>query len=68
MSALRIPGADGRIELVRIDDGAVGRITHSRYAIRGGSGNPVVYGSYPIGESDAEKHRRQNRDYKARQR
>ena len=35
MSAIRLPGPDGRIVLVPIDDGAVGRITHTRYAVRG---------------------------------
>ncbi len=67
MSALRLPGPDGRTILVPIDDGAVGRITHSIGAIRGGFGNPVISGSHVVGESDAEKHRRGNRAYKIRQ-
>lgn len=37
MSAVRIPGPDGRIVLVPVDDGAVGRLTHTRRAIRGGA-------------------------------
>jgi hypothetical protein len=68
MSALRLPGPDGRTVLVPIDDGAVGRLSHSLGAIRGGFGNPVISGSHVVGESDAEKHRREVRAYKARKR
>jgi hypothetical protein len=68
MSALRLPGPDGRTILVPIDNGAVGRISHSVFAIRGGYGNPVVSGTYVVGESDAERHRRVNRELKARKR
>lgn len=37
MSALRVPGPDGRVRLVVIDDGAVGRITTGR----------TLYGAFP---------------------
>jgi hypothetical protein len=67
MSALRAY-LDGVPVWVKADDGAVGRITHSVYAIRSGLRNPVVSGTYVIGESDAERHRRVNRELKARKR
>ena len=67
MSALRLPGPDGRTILVPIDDGAVGRVTHARHGIRGSIGTPIISGSYVTGESDAEKHRRLVREWKVRQ-
>ncbi len=67
MSALRAY-LDGVPVWIKADDGAVGRISHSVFAIRGGYGNPVVSGTYIVGESDAERHRRVNRELKARKR
>jgi hypothetical protein len=67
MSAVRAY-EDGRPVWLKADNGAVGRLSHSLGAIRGGFGNPVISGSHVVGESDAEKHRRGNRAYKARKR
>ena len=42
MSALRLGRLpDGTRDVRPIDDGAVGRLSHSRFAIRGGIANPI---------------------------
>lgn len=60
MSALRLPGPDGRTILHIIDDGAVGRISHTRYGIR-----PVVHGSFVVGVTKTAA--RSQAEYKARE-
>lgn len=45
MSALRVPGPDGRVRLVVIDDGAVGRVTTGR----------TIHGSFPTSVDVAQK-------------
>lgn len=53
MSAVRLPGSDGRIVLVPVDDGAVGRISFTRYGTRGGT----IYGpcKTPVGDDTVRK-------------
>ena len=60
MSALRIPGPDGRTRLVVIDDGAVGRISHS--LIKGGS----IFGVMVTGHTKTGAE--YQREHKARKR
>ena len=45
MSALRVPGPDGRVRLVVIDDGAVGRVTTGR----------TVYGAFPSSQDAPQR-------------
>lgn len=64
MSGIRIPGPDGRTILVPIDDGAVGRISHTR----GGLNRSVVYGSLVVSESARSRDLRLQRDAMRRRR
>lgn len=61
MSALRVPGPNGTVILRVIDDGAVGRVTHSRLGIKGGS----VQGAYVVGVS--RTNAQNQREYKQRE-
>lgn len=63
MSAIRTY-LDGHAIWETVDDGAVGRISFSRYGIRN---RATVYGTLVKGESDRERDRRIQREYKARQ-
>lgn len=61
MSALRIPGPDGRIQLVVIDDGAVGRVSFTRYGAR-----QTIPGSFIVAESERARKTRVQREAMAR--
>lgn len=58
MSVLRISRPGHETVLIPLDDGATGRITHTRYGLRGGS----IYGAFPVGESRRAAQQRQQRE------
>jgi hypothetical protein len=72
VSAVRAYGPDGRPVWVPVDDGAVGRVVHTRAAIRGPRGlivasiSPVI--SDPADEARREQLREAARRYRAKRR
>lgn len=65
MSALRLGRLpDGTRDVRIIDTGATGRISFTRYGLRGGT----VYGVLPTGESDRNRDTRIQREWRSRQR
>jgi hypothetical protein len=70
MSALRLPGPDGRIRLVPIDDGAVGRVFgQSRGGMASviGQMTPIVKTADPIPEWRREQVAAAQKRYRQRQ-
>lgn len=63
MSQIRVY-RDGKPTWERYDDGASAR--HSKLGIRGGLGNPVVYGSLAVGESTRDRDKRLQREWRER--
>lgn len=64
MSAIRISRPGYVTQLIRVDDGVTPHVTRS--GIKGGLGNPIVGGSFPVGESERDRQRRFAREHKAR--
>lgn len=52
-----------------VDEGPnTGRIHPSRLGIRGGLGNPVVFGAFPVGANAADRNREHQATYRAKRR